>query len=126
MLWARLSVGNLFNEKLNFRTVDVLLLDAKGRLLLQKLPDDHLRSPGKLGASVAGYLLAGEDYAEAAQRKMKSELGLSASLIYLGEVSMEDDGCRKFVGVFTGRIDRSPSFDRNEIEEIVYMKPSSD
>jgi isopentenyldiphosphate isomerase len=115
---------SLFGKKLNFRTVDILLFDSSGRLVLQKLPRDHLRNPGRLGASVAGYLLAGESYAEAAARKSRSELQISSNLTYFGEVTMSDEGCLKFVGIFLGKIDQTPSFDRDEIEDLIYMQPA--
>jgi isopentenyldiphosphate isomerase len=115
---------SLFRKKFNFRTVDILLFDDAERLVLQRLPSDHLRNPGKLGASVAGYLLAGETYSEASARKLRSELNISADLTYFGEVTMLDEGCLKFIGVFLGKMLQAPSFDRDEIEKLVYMEPT--
>jgi isopentenyldiphosphate isomerase len=114
---------SLFSEKHNFRTVDILLFDNSGRLLLQKLPQSHLRNPGKLGASVAGYLLAGESYSQAAHRKLRAELNLFAHLNFLSEVAMLDEGCLKFIGVFVGKVSQTPAFDRDEIEDLIYMQP---
>jgi isopentenyl-diphosphate Delta-isomerase len=112
---------NLFARRLNFRTVDILLRDIQERMVLQLLPPDHLRSPNCLGASVAGYLLAGETYSEAARRKLRAELGVTARIRGIGTFEMIDDGCHKFVGVFTGTLRQVPEFDKGEIADLVHM-----
>jgi len=111
----------LFAKKQNFRTIHIILKSEQGQIILQRLPLNHARSPGRLGSSVAGYLQAGESYEDAAYRKLYEELRLSVPLRRLGEVDMIDNGSHKFVGVFTGEADRRPQFDPSEIAELVYV-----
>lgn len=113
--------NNLLTEGKNFRTVHILLCDRHGRIALQVLPNDHNRSPNKMGSSVAGYLLANETYYAAAKRKMREELGIENNLTEVGVLDMVDENSHKFVmlykSTFTGRI---KDFNREEISKIVY------
>jgi isopentenyl-diphosphate delta-isomerase len=94
--------GEALRRGANFRTAHVLLFDATGRLLLQRLAEGRERHPGRWGSSIAAYLHAGEDYREAAQRRLAEELGLHVRLKYVGKVRMADQRSVKFIGVFTG------------------------
>lgn len=113
--------GDVLQRKLSFRTVHVFLFDQSEKLLLQKLPHNHLRSPGRLGSSVAGYLYSGETYQAAARRKMRQELSIDSAIRHVDTWPMIDAGSRKFVGLFSGAISQTPIFDPEEIAEIVYM-----
>ncbi|WP_237477095.1 NUDIX domain-containing protein [Lichenibacterium dinghuense] len=116
---------NLLREGKNFRTVHVIVIDRSGRLVLQMLPSDHTRSPNKIGSSVAGYLLSGESYIQAARRKMLEELGIYSNLHEIGDIDMLDEKSHKFVKVFTCRYnDKIESFDQDEIAKLVYKTRS--
>lgn len=116
---------NLLREGHNFRTVHVIVIDKTGRFALQMLPSDHTRSPNKIGSSVAGYLLSGESYIQAAKRKMFKELGIQSDLHEVGDIDMLDENSHKFVKVFTCRYnERIANFDRDEIAKIVYKSRS--
>jgi len=117
--------AEVFERKLNFRTVHVFLFDSFGRVLLQKLPNSHLRNPGRLGSSVAGYLYSGESYATAAYRKMQQELNIETRIQQLAVWQMIDEGTNKFVGLFRGTAQKTPEFDRREIDGIVAMDPDT-
>jgi isopentenyl-diphosphate delta-isomerase len=96
---------DVFRLHVNFRTVHVLVFNSKAELLLQQLAQRSVRHPGLWGSSVAGYLHAGEKYTEAAQRRLREELGISAPLTEVGVTRMDDEGVTKFVGVFTTMAD---------------------
>jgi isopentenyl-diphosphate delta-isomerase len=113
--------GEVLGKGLGFRTVHIFLFDTLGRLLMQRLPDDHGRSPGRLGSSVAGYLNAGESYHEAAERKLNEELRINTDVSHVGTWQMRDGRSSKFVALFTGAVVEDPDFDRREISELVYM-----
>jgi isopentenyl-diphosphate Delta-isomerase len=113
--------GDVLLDGVNFRTVHVLLRDAERRLILQRLPETHPRSPGQLGSSVAGYLRSGESYEAAAHRKLQEELGVDADLAYIDSISMKDRNSKKFIGVFVGDIDRAPRYDREQVAELVSL-----
>jgi isopentenyl-diphosphate Delta-isomerase len=84
----------------NFRTVHVFVFHD-GRLLLQKLAPTRERHPCRWGSSVAAYLFAGEDYEEAARRRLSEELGLDGHLVAIGKTRMEDVQSLKFVELYT-------------------------
>ena len=114
----------VFQHGLNFRTVHVFVLDKSHRkLLLQKLPVNHKRSPARLGSSVAGYLNAGEKYRQAAKRKIKEELGIQKNLRLesLGVLNVPDENVSKFVALFVTSYDRVPDFNEDEIDAVVYF-----
>lgn len=111
----------LIEKKLGFRTVHILLFNRKEELALQKLPANHSRNPNRLGSSVAGYLHRHETYAHAAERKLRSELGLTAALQDIGQVKMDDQGSLKFVQVYIGKLTDSPSPSKNEVAELLYL-----
>jgi isopentenyldiphosphate isomerase len=108
----------------SFRTVHVFVFNANGELLLQKLPDNHRRSPGKLGSSVAGYIYANEPYIEAARRKTTAELGVYLDHQWLGYFKMADERSTKFVGLFSAQLQSIPiEFDHNQIAAIEKLHP---
>jgi isopentenyldiphosphate isomerase len=115
--------ADVLEKHFNFRTVHALLFDPVRGLLLQRLPSQHPRSPRRLGSSVAGYLVAGETYHHAIHRKVWNELRTNPKMTWLGEVEMIDQRSRKFVGVFAGHLFGLPDFDRDQIDDLVYLAP---
>jgi isopentenyl-diphosphate delta-isomerase len=87
----------------NFRTAHVFIFSDEGQLLLQRLAPSRERHAGRWGSSVAAYVLAGESYRHAAERRMAQELGLRRQLTPLGKVAMRDGRSLKFVGLFSAR-----------------------
>jgi isopentenyldiphosphate isomerase len=93
-------------------------------LLIQQLATGRDRHPNQWGSSVAAYLFSGESYQEAADRRLREELGISAPLKFIGKTSMDDDGSRKFIGVFTGRADGPFHYDRQHIGALEFLPVS--
>jgi len=112
---------DVFRLHANFRTVHVLVFNNQNDLLLQRLARSRSRHPGLWGSSVAGYLHAGEKYAEAAQRRLLEELGLSTPLTEVGVTPMKDEGITKFVGVFTTTADHPRNVAPDQIAEIKFF-----
>jgi isopentenyldiphosphate isomerase len=98
---GRVRRRDVFEEKAGFRVAHVFLFDPAGRLLLQQLSPQRERHPMLWGSSVAGYLHRQEDYAAAAQRRLKEELALELPLTKHGSFRMVDEGAAKFVALFT-------------------------
>jgi isopentenyldiphosphate isomerase len=98
---GRVRRREVFEEKAGFRVAHVFVFDRAGRLLLQQLAPGRERHPMLWGSSVAGYLHRHEDYAEAAQRRLREELSLELPLAKHGSFRMIDDGSAKFVALFT-------------------------
>jgi isopentenyldiphosphate isomerase len=114
--------NEVFRKGINFRVVHDLVFNRRGELLVQRLSNNRTRHPGFWGSSVAGYLFAGETYESAAQRRLGEELGVyNAPLAYVGKTSMEDQGCQKFIGVFSTVRDGPFSFDRGHIDAVEFL-----
>lgn len=60
------------------RIVRIIVEDEKGRILLQKRSAAMATFPNCWDTSAAGHVDAGEDYAEAAKRETREEIGLSS------------------------------------------------
>lgn len=114
--------AELFQKHANFRVAHDLIFNSSSELLIQKLARTRLRHPGYWGSSVAAYLFAGESYRHAAERRLAEELGIhNLNLEFIGKTSMEDDGCQKFIGVFTALYDGPFTADRQQIEELEFL-----
>lgn len=115
---------DVFATHVGFRVAHVLIFNSQGQLLLQRLAAGRKRNPGAWGSSVASYLFASESYQAAASRRVTEELGVIApSLTFLGKTEMMDDGCLKFISIFTMNYDGPFVLDRSHIEEIEFLLP---
>jgi len=113
---------DVFAKHAGFRVAHVLIVNSEGKLLLQRLALSRKRNPGAWGSSVASYLFASESYEAAAARRVKEELGVTGSLLtFLGKTEMMDDGCLKFIGVFTMSYDGPFTIDRSQILGIEFV-----
>ena len=113
---------DVFREHVNFRVVHELIFNSRAELLIQKLASTHPRHPGYWGSSVAGYLFAGESYQAAANRRLTQELGVAGlSMDFVGKISMGDEGCRKFIAIFTAIHDGPFDFNRDCIEQLEFL-----
>lgn len=72
--------GDIHARGLMHRSVHVFLVDAHGRIYLQKRAGTKQEYPGKWDSSAAGHLAAGEGYDSAAARELAEELGVEAPL----------------------------------------------
>jgi isopentenyl-diphosphate delta-isomerase len=114
----------VFAKHAGFRVAHVLIFNSQEQLLLQRLALSRNRNPGAWGSSVASYLFASESYQEAARRRVREELGVIApEPISVGKTEMMDDGCMKFIGVFSMKYDGPFVIDRSHIDEIEFVAP---
>jgi 8-oxo-dGTP pyrophosphatase MutT (NUDIX family) len=113
---------DVFKLRANFRVAHVLVFNRKGELLIQRLGSKRQRHPRYWGSSVAGYLFAGETYQEAARRRISQELGApNAVLTSLGKFSMNDEGCKKFIGLFSTIQEGPFRIDHSHIEAVEFL-----
>lgn len=117
---GRVPRGEALSSGAAFRTVHVFVIDSADRLLIQRLAGTRDRHPGKWGSSVAAYLYAGEDYQQAAERRLDEELGLREPLRYQGKVRIRDASSMKFVALYTTHSDEATIRERNHIAEIAW------
>jgi len=121
---GRVKRADVFATDSDFRVAHVLIFNSEEELLLQRLAFNRKRNPGAWGSSVASYLFASESYQAAASRRVWEELGVKApSLTLLGKTEMMDDGCLKFISIFTMNCDGPFALDRSHIEQVEFLPP---
>lgn len=110
----------------NFRVAHTFLFDSSGQLWLQQLPSSHLRHPLQWGSSVAGYVLTGEEYSDAAKRRLYQELGVRrVDLHQYLSTSMVDERSTKFIVLYVGLWDGPfPKVDQSHIHAVEALTPS--
>jgi isopentenyldiphosphate isomerase len=116
---ARMPLANRIVSKqridrgLEMRVVHVFVVNRHSELLLQQLSAEHDRHPLWWGASVAGYVATDESFADAAARKLKSELGIAKRPKLVGKTQMRDRQSTKLIAVYAlhwdGPITPNPS-----------------
>lgn len=105
--------GRVLEEGKGFRVTHVWVFH-QGSLLLQQLGRHRERHPLQWGSSVAAYLHRGEDYDEAARRRLDEELGLHLPLRRYTVAKMQDRESTKFIALFLTWV---PMADLPEIRE---------
>lgn len=97
----KIARGRVFEVGAKFRVVHIFVFNPQGELLLQQLGRHRERNPLKWGSSVAGYLHAGEAYADGASRRLREELDLDTPLVKHGSIFMQDLSSTKFITLYT-------------------------
>jgi isopentenyldiphosphate isomerase len=114
--------SEVFRKHVNFRVVHAFVFNSSGALLLQQLASQRDRHPLQWGSSVAGYVHAGETYDQAIRRKVGAELGLpSLPVQRFGKTAMRDQGCLKFITLYTASHDGPVTPDPAQIAQVTYL-----
>lgn len=117
------------------RAFSVLLMDAKGRLLLQRRAAAKTRFPGRWANAACGHPAPGEPVTTAAARRLAEEVGLTG--IDLTEVGVytyraddpasgrvEHEYDHVLLGIVDATADR-PRADPNEVSALRWVEPSA-
>ncbi len=112
---------------LRHRAVHILVFNGAGDVFLQKRSMAKDMHPGKWDSSASGHVDGGEEYAAAAARELREELGVEADpgeLSELGRIEACAETEREFVRVY--RVVREGPFQINqaEISEGRFESPS--
>ena len=114
--------SEVFARRANFRVAHVFVFNHNHELLIQQLAFNRDRHPGQWGSSVAAYLFAGETYADAAARRTFEELNVrDLSLQTFGKTAMIDQGCKKFITLFTAFSEGPFQYDKSHIAQIQFL-----
>jgi len=104
------------NPALLHRVVHVLVVDDRGRLLLQRRAPNKDIQPDKWDTSVGGHVTPGEALEDAARREMREELGITTgTLEFLYQYLWRSDVEREWVTSFLCRHNGAYQFDPVEI-----------
>jgi isopentenyl-diphosphate delta-isomerase len=98
------------------RAVHIFVFNRRGELLIHRRSATKDEAPLKYTSSASGHLSAGEDYATAAVRELEEELGLKASVEFLG-IFPANGAMTSFEhsGLYRAITDDTPIFDPEEI-----------
>lgn len=122
----RRSRGEVHARNLWHRAIHLLLTNRKGEVFLQKRSLAKDQNPGAWGSSAAGHVDAGEDYAAAARREIREELGLEADAVALREAARlpptEGNGW-EFVRVFRAEAEGPFRYPASEVETGAFFPP---
>ena len=119
---AQVRRSEVFERRAGFRVAHVFVFNPQDELLLQQLGSHRERNSLRWGSSVAAYLFSGESYLEAAQRRMKDEIGLSAKLVKFGSTAMLDQGARKFITLYVSATSSVEIGDTGHIESLRFVR----
>jgi isopentenyl-diphosphate Delta-isomerase len=110
------------------RAISVFLLDQDDRLLLQRRAEGKYHSGGLWSNTCCSHPRAGEPPAEAAARRVREELGVTAqeltaagTVIYRVTDPVSGLVEHEFNHLFTGRVLADPSPDLDEIAECAFV-----
>jgi isopentenyldiphosphate isomerase len=108
------------------RAVHVLVLDGRGRILLQRRSASKRIQPLKWDSSVGGHVAPGESPLDAALREAREELGLSLrpeELTLAYEYHWRSEVEAELVTTYVVRRDGPFSPDPSEVEELRFWEP---
>lgn len=116
---AAMRAGNL-----RHRSVGILVLDARDRLIVHRRADHKDVWPGRWDLAAGGVVEHGEDYVDAAQRELSEELGIGTTeLEWLGVHGYEDADVKSITAYFLARHDGEVRFDDGEVVEAHRVPP---
>jgi len=103
------------------RAVHVFLFNSRRDLLLQRRSAWKDEFPLCWTSSASGHLDAGEDYAAAAVRELREELGITAELEFLTKLPASPETANEHTALFRADSDERPVFPPAEIEGVEFF-----
>lgn len=104
------------NPALVHRSVQTLVFDSAGSVLLQLRSARKDLFPRYYCASASGHVLTGEDYEATAARELQEELGVSVPLTYVGKALARSAVESEMTALFLARCDGPFHFDPVETD----------
>lgn len=104
------------NPKLYHRSAVVFVYNERNELFLQKRSSTKDVAPGTWTISAAGHLSRGQTYAEAAQRELLEELGVTGKLKFIRKLIVSVENETEINSVFKTRHNGSFMLHPQEIE----------
>jgi len=105
----------------------VLIFNSKGEVLIQKRSPNSPSLPNRWDQSAAGHVDEGEDYATAASRELKEEVGIDAplkeKLKFYSEETDEPKVKKRFNVLYVGAYDGEVKIDNQEVSDVQWIMP---
>lgn len=106
------------------RGIHVFVVDAGGRLLIQKRSANKDYYPGYYDVAVGGQVASGETYEVSAARELKEELGChDGPLEYVADYDAFSERQREKRRIFEHRCDGPFDIDAHEVDAIEWLNP---
>lgn len=103
------------------RSVQVLIFNTDGQLLLQRRSQRKDLFPGFYCASASGHVASGDNYATTAAREVTEELGANLSLTYLGKTLVASEYETEMTALFLAHGDGPFHFHPVETDGGVFL-----
>lgn len=113
--------GEVHANNLRHRAVHILVFNSSGELLLQKRSAAKDRHPLLWDSSTAGHVEGDETYDETATRELKEELGVSATIDFLGKIPASEKTGYEFIHVYRAEGDGPFEFPYREISAVKFF-----
>lgn len=104
------------NPALLHRSVQVLIFDGMGRVLLQRRSSTKDLYPGVYCASASGHVHSGDDYATTAARELREELGVGVPLRFVERQLIASPFETEMTALYAGRCDGPFTFHPRETD----------
>lgn len=115
---GRARRGEVHAKGFLHRAVHILMQRANGDVFLQKRSMGKDSFPGRWDSSASGHLDSGEEYAAAASREVREELGCEpGSLRLIGGLTASERTGQEFVWIYHGQHEGPFSLHPEEIDE---------
>lgn len=102
------DAGVIHGEHLLHRSVHILLINTEGEIFLRQRPESKTLYPKLWTSSVGAHVVLGQTPEQAAKENLKSYLGVSASLVFLGNQQVEDAVENELTTFYLVRTDNIP------------------
>jgi len=107
-------------EKLNHRSIYILVKNSKDQILFQKRSAKKDTRPFFWTLSVGGHVTYPTTYFEAAKRELEEELGISLKLKFIKKVYLDES--TEFCHVYSAETNKTPdNFDKDEISQVRWV-----
>ena len=104
------------NPALLHRSVQILIFDDSGRVLLQRRSRTKDLYPGVYCASASGHVQSGDDYATTAARELREELGVSVPLLFVERQLIASPYETEMTALYAGRCNGPFAFHPGETD----------
>ncbi|MFT5466935.1 MAG: 16S rRNA (adenine1518-N6/adenine1519-N6)-dimethyltransferase [Verrucomicrobiales bacterium] len=108
--------AEVHREGLLHRAAHIFAFNKSGELFLQKRSRLKDVDPGLWGSSASGHLDAGEDFASAAAREVREELGLELAVEKVADLPPSESNGNEFLQLFRAEVSGKPRWPASEVE----------
>ncbi len=103
------------------RVVDILILNSKGELLLQKRSEKMDTFPGYWTCSAGGHVNSGESYRDAVKRELNEELGIQIEVEEAGQLISNRPEHNQLIRLYSAVYEGPFNYNPEEIEALEFV-----